>query len=80
MYRNGQQWQKTARLSVVFPRLSARDDIPQLCQQLGDIEVRHKLLNLLPSLVDDLDIDLEHKCYRVLNHAGEISAWRQLAR
>ena len=54
--------------------------IEQLREQLSDNETRKKLLNLLPSLVDHLVIDVEKKRYRIVNHAGEASAWRQLVR
>ena len=54
--------------------------IEQLRQQLSDNETRKKLLNLLPSLVSHLEIDTEKKRYRIVNHAGEESGWRQLAR
>ncbi len=54
--------------------------IEQLRQQLSDNEIRKKLLNLLPSLVSHLEIDTEKKRYRIVNHAGEESGWRQLAR
>lgn len=50
--------------------------IGQLRQQLADNDVRKKLLNLLPTLVDRLDIDLDGKRYRIVNHAGEKSEWR----
>ncbi len=52
--------------------------IEQLRQQLSDNEIRKKLLNLLPSLVSHLELDMEKKRYRIVNHAGEVSAWRQL--
>jgi hypothetical protein len=54
--------------------------IEQLREQLSDNETRKKLLNLLPSLVDHLVIDVEKKRYRIVNHAGEASEWRQVAR
>jgi hypothetical protein len=54
--------------------------IEQLRRQLEDNETRKKLLNLLPSLVSHLVIDVEKKRYRIVNHAGEESGWRQLAR
>ncbi len=41
---------------------------------------RKRLLNLLPSLVDHLEIDVEKKRYRIVNHVGEVSAWRQVVR
>ena len=49
--------------------------IEQLRQQLSDNETRKKLLNLLPSLVDHLEIDTEQKRYRIVNHADETSPW-----
>lgn len=52
--------------------------IGQLEQQLNDNETRKKLLGLLPRLVSEVQVDLEKKRYRVGNHAGEQSAWRQL--
>ncbi len=54
--------------------------IEQLRKQLADNEIRKKLLNLLPSLVSHLVIDTEKKRYRIVNHAGEMSEWRQVAR
>jgi hypothetical protein len=54
--------------------------IEQLHRQLEDNETRKKLLNLLPSLVSHLVIDVENKRYRIVNHVGEESGWRQLAR
>ncbi len=54
--------------------------IQQLRQQLDDNETRKKLLALLPRLVEHLDIDIQKKCYRIVNHAGEVSEWRQLVR
>lgn len=54
--------------------------VEKLREQLEDNETRKKLLNLLPSLVDHLVIDVAKKRYRIVNHAGEASAWRQLAR
>ena len=54
--------------------------IEQLRQQLDDNETRKRLLNLLPSLVANLVIDVEKKRYRIVNHVGEASGWRQLAR
>ncbi len=52
--------------------------IEQLRERLSDNETRKKLLNLLPSLVDHLVIDVEKKRYKIVNHAGESSGWRQL--
>ncbi len=60
--------------------LDESPDIEQLRQQLWDNEIRKKLLNLLPSLVDHLVSDTEKKRYRIVNHAGEESGWRQLVR
>jgi DNA invertase Pin-like site-specific DNA recombinase len=54
--------------------------IELLRRQLGDNETRKKLLNLLPTLVNQLVLDIEHKRYRIVNHVGEVSGWRQLAR
>ncbi|HSA13065.1 MAG TPA: recombinase family protein [Candidatus Paceibacterota bacterium] len=54
--------------------------IEQLHKQLDDNETRKKLLNLLPTLVSHLVIDVENKRYRIVNHVGEVSGWRQLAR
>ena len=54
--------------------------IKQLSRQLDDNETRKKLLNLLPSLVSHLVIDIERKRYRIVNHAGEASGSRQLTR
>jgi len=54
--------------------------IAQLTKQLDDNETRKKLLNLLPGLVAHLVIDVEKKRYRIVNHVGEASGWRQLAR
>ncbi len=53
--------------------------IEQLRRQLSDNEIRKKLLNLLPSLVSNLELDMEKKRYRIANHAGEESGWRELA-
>ncbi len=52
--------------------------IRQLHQQLDDNETRRKLLNLLPTLINHVIIDVEKKRYQVVNHAGELSVWRQL--
>ena len=52
--------------------------IKQLRAQLSNAEIRRKLLNVIPSLVDHLDIDLEKKTYRIVNHAGEKSEWRKV--
>ena len=52
--------------------------ITQLDQQLDDNEKRKTLLALLPRLVSHLVLDVEAKRYRVANHAGELSDWRQL--
>lgn len=54
--------------------------IEQLNHQLDDNENRKKLLNLLPTLVSHLVIDVEQKRYRIVNHVGEVSGWRQLVR
>jgi hypothetical protein len=54
--------------------------IEQLRRQLEDNEVRKKLLNLLPGLVAHLVIDVEKKRYRIVNHVGEVSGWRQLVK
>ena len=54
--------------------------IEQLRQQLSDNETRKNLLNLLPSLVAHLEIDVEKKPYRIVNHAVEVSAWRKVMR
>jgi hypothetical protein len=54
--------------------------VTQLSRQLDDNETRKKLLNLLPSLVSHLVIDVEKKQYRIVNHAGEASDWRPVAR
>jgi len=54
--------------------------IEQLRRQLDDNDTRSKLLNLLPSLVSHLVLDIEGKRYQVVNHAGEVSPWRQLAK
>ncbi|HOD64922.1 MAG TPA: recombinase family protein [Smithellaceae bacterium] len=54
--------------------------IEELRRQLADGETRKRLLNLLPSLVDHLELDIAGKRYRVVNHAGEASGWRQLDR
>jgi hypothetical protein len=54
--------------------------IKQLSRQLDDNEIRKKLLNLLPSLVSHLVIDIERRRYRIVNHAGEASGWRQFTR
>ena len=43
-------------------------------------QTRKKLLNLLPTLVSHQVIDTEKKRYRICNHAGETSNWRQVAR
>jgi hypothetical protein len=51
--------------------------IEQLREQLADNEVRKKLLNLLPTLVNHLVVDVEKKRYRIVNHAGEKSEWRR---
>ena len=52
--------------------------VEQLQKQLSDNEIRKKLLNLLPSLVDHLVSDIEKERYRIVNHAGEASLWREL--
>ncbi len=44
---------------------------------LSDHETRRKLLNLLPSLVSHFGDRHGKKRYRIVNHAGEMSAWRQ---
>ena len=54
--------------------------IEELRRQLADGETRKRLLNLLPSLVDHLELDIPGKRYRVVNHAGEALGWRVLAR
>jgi DNA invertase Pin-like site-specific DNA recombinase len=54
--------------------------IEALKRQLGDNDTRKKLLNLLPTLVAHLVIDIEGKRYQIVNHVGEVSGWRQLAR
>jgi hypothetical protein len=51
-----------------------------LNKQLDDDETRKKLLNLLPTLVSHLVIDIQGKRYQIVNHAGEVSGWRQLVR
>src|ERR1017187_7774397 len=53
---------------------------PHHKRQLGDNDTRKKLLNLLPTLVAHLVIDIEKKRYQIVNHVGEVSGWRQLAR
>jgi DNA invertase Pin-like site-specific DNA recombinase len=54
--------------------------IEQLRLQLANNETRKKLLNVLPTLVDRLVLDIERKRYQIVNHAGEVSGWRQLPR
>lgn len=54
--------------------------IDQLHDQLDDHETRRKLLNLLPSLVHHLELDIPGRRYRVCNHAGELSGWRSVGR
>ena len=54
--------------------------IEALKRQLDDNDTRKKLLNLLPTLVSHLVMDIENKRYRIVNHVGEVSGWRQLVR
>ncbi|MHC1767679.1 MAG: recombinase family protein [Verrucomicrobiia bacterium] len=47
--------------------------------QLGNPEVRRRLLGLLPGLVSDLVVDLERRRYQVRFVGGEVSDWRSVA-
>ena len=51
----------------------------ELRRQLADGEIRQRLLNIIPALVNHLELDIPGKRYRVVNHAGERSGWRSVA-
>jgi signal recognition particle GTPase len=47
----------------------------QLNEQLADNEVRKRLLEMLPALVQRLEMSTEKRQYRVVNASGEVSDW-----
>ena len=50
----------------------------KMIDELNDADTRKRLLNILPSLVQHLEVDLEKGCYRIKNIAGELSDWREV--
>jgi hypothetical protein len=50
----------------------------QLVDQLADNETRKRLLDLVPGLVQRLEMDFQKGYYRIVNASGEISEWRDL--
>ena len=51
----------------------------ELRRQLADGDIRQRLLNIIPALVNHLELDIPGKRYRVVNHANEVSGWRSVA-
>ncbi len=50
----------------------------KMIDELDDADTRKQLLNLIPSLVQYLEIDLAKCAYRIKNIAGELSQWRRI--
>ena len=49
-----------------------------LMEQLANNDTRKKLLDLLPALVQRLEMDFTKSQYRIVNASGEVSAWREI--
>lgn len=53
--------------------------VDQTIHALKQNEVRKRLLDMLPALVSRVEIDSEKTCYRIVNSAGEVSEWFDIA-
>ena len=64
---------KEATATIDFDRA-----VKQLEKQLKDDAIRKQLRDMLPALVQRLEMDLEKGAYRVITASGEGSKWRQV--
>jgi hypothetical protein len=53
--------------------------VDQTIHALKQNEVRKRLLDMLPALVSRVEIDSEQTWYRIVNTAGEVSEWFDIA-